>query len=113
MRPRLTSKRNRVERLTQGDLAMDRFVGEGNPDLAIDDSRNDQQLMEEVRKAINADDSIDDLLRGIRITVKEGKVRLSGVVFSLREKKAIAEKAKLVVGSDKVEDRLEIIEEMP
>jgi hyperosmotically inducible periplasmic protein len=77
---------------------------------AGDQSENeaDRTITQNVRKAINEDDSVSTNGKNIKIITVDGKVTLRGPVKSEKEKTNIASKARQIAGVKNVDNQLEI-----
>jgi len=72
------------------------------------ESEADRTISQNIRQAINADDSLSTNGKNVKIITSDGTVTLRGPVKSDKEKAQIEAKAKQVAGVKKVENQLEI-----
>ncbi len=75
------------------------------------DQSNDPEdvaLVQEIRKAVVADDTLSTTAKNVRIITSEGHVVLRGAVQSERERETIARKAAQLAGADKVSNQLDV-----
>ena len=77
---------------------------------AEDQSENeaDRTITQNIRQAINSDDSLSTNAKNVKIITNDGTVTLRGPVKNEQEKKAIEEKANQVAGVKTVDNQLEI-----
>jgi len=77
---------------------------------AQDQSENevDRTITQNIRQAINADDSLSTNAKNVKIITNDGTVTLRGPVKNEQEKTAIEAKAKQVAGVKSVDNQLEI-----
>jgi len=77
---------------------------------AEDQSENeaDRTITQNIRKAINSDDSLSTNAKNVKIITNDGTVTLRGPVKNEQEKTAIEAKAKQVAGVKNVDNQLEI-----
>jgi hyperosmotically inducible protein len=77
---------------------------------AEDQSENeaDRTITQNIRKAINSDDSLSTNAKNVKIITNDGIVTLRGPVKSEKEKVDIEAKAKQVSGVKRVDNQLEI-----
>ena len=67
---------------------------------------SDQAITQKLRQAVLTDNSLSTNAKNIKISTLNGVVTLSGPVDSIKEKDAIAKKAKEIQGVTKVDDQL-------
>src|SRR5262249_29886767 len=77
---------------------------------AEDQSENeaDRTITQNIRKAINSDDSLSTNAKNVKIITNDGTVTLRGPVKNEQEKTAVEAKAKQVAGVKSVDNQLEI-----
>lgn len=97
--------------LKDKDVAVGRFIDEGNPNTH-EEGFSDPQLAKQVKEAIEGDEAVAAVTKSISIKVKSGKVILTGIVHSEQDKLLLQTKASALAGPDKVVDQLEVIQEM-
>jgi osmotically-inducible protein OsmY len=68
----------------------------------------DRTITQNIRKAIEADDSLSTDAKNVKVITSDGKVTLRGPVKSDKEKADIAAKAKGVSGVKNVDNQIEI-----
>src|SRR5689334_23138014 len=69
---------------------------------------SDRNIMQKIRKALLADNSLSTYAHNVKIIARDGKVTLRGPVRSDTEKEAVAEKAATVAGAENVTNELTI-----
>lgn len=74
-------------------------------------SERDIKISTEIRQALVNDKNLSTYAQNIKIITVDGLVTLKGPVKTLREKQALAKKAREVAGDSKVMDRTEVITE--
>lgn len=85
-----------------------------NPHLPhIHHKAEDSHLARLIRRAIEEDQTVSDLLQNIQVKVQDGVVTLKGIVFSQYQKMIINDKSYLLTGFGKINDQLEVIDELP
>ncbi len=101
------SQSSQVEPDNTGRNVRDR---DGATKTAGDQSENeaDRTITQNVRKAINEDDSLSTNGKNVKIITVDGEVTLRGPVKSEKEKTNIASKAKQIAGVKNVDNQLEI-----
>jgi osmotically-inducible protein OsmY len=70
----------------------------------------DDQLVKEIQAAIDYEPFLSDIAENIAITVESKVVTLEGVVLSQEQKGLAGEKASEFVGSEKVFNKIEVLE---
>jgi osmotically-inducible protein OsmY len=68
----------------------------------------DREIMQKIRKAVVADDTLSTYAHNVKIIAKNGKVTLKGPVRSEDEKKNIEAKAAEVAGAENVMNQLSV-----
>lgn len=68
----------------------------------------DRTLIQRIRQAIVADESLSTTAKNVKITMIDGVVTLRGPVHSLQEKGSIAATAQHIAGTNNVDNQLEI-----
>ena len=68
----------------------------------------DRTITQNIRKAIEADDSLSTNAKNVKVITSDGKVTLRGPVKSDKEKADVAAKAKQVAGVKNVDNQIEI-----
>lgn len=76
------------------------------PDQGSSDS--DRQVTQQVRQALNKDDSFSTYAKNVKIITQGGTVTLRGVVKTQAEKDMVESKAKQVAGVTRVDNQLEV-----
>jgi hyperosmotically inducible periplasmic protein len=72
------------------------------------ESEGDRTISQNIRQALNSDDSLSTNGKNIKVITVDGTVTLRGPVKSDQEKSAIAAKAQQVAGVKNVDNQLEI-----
>ncbi len=72
---------------------------------------SDQQLVQEIRRAIERDSAVSSAAQKIQLTAKNGIVILKGMVSSEQEQMIIEDKAVALAGFGQVVNQLEVIED--
>lgn len=82
----------------------------GNLPTAMDqsDDKEDLALVQAIRKAVVADDTLSMTAKNVKIIVRDGKVILRGPVHDEAERKAIRNKSVEIAGKGNVEDLLDV-----
>jgi hyperosmotically inducible protein len=87
-------------------------VRDRNPDAMTagqqSNSKSDEELTAEIRRAVVKDDSLSMLAHNVKIVSANGSVILRGPVKTEEEKTAVASKAQAIAGADKVDNQLEV-----
>jgi hypothetical protein len=73
---------------------------------------SDQQLIQEIRRAIERDSAVSSTAQKIQMSAKNGVVILKGTVSSEQEQMIIEDKAVALAGFGQVVNQLEVIEDM-
>jgi hypothetical protein len=73
---------------------------------------SDQQLVQEIRRAVERDSAVSSASQKIQLTAKNGVVILKGTVSSEQEQMIIEDKAVALAGFGQVVNQLEVIEDM-
>jgi hypothetical protein len=73
---------------------------------------SDQQLVREIRRAVERDSAVSSAAQKIQLTAKNGVVILKGTVSSEQEQMIIEDKAVALAGFGQVVNQLEVIEDM-
>lgn len=110
------------------EMELDRFADDDiNSGFTIDGSRSlpmeldeekvqgtysDQQLVQEIRRAIERDSAVSSSVQKIQITAKNGVVIVKGTVSSEQEQLIIEDKAVALAGFGQVVNQLEVIEDI-
>jgi len=102
-----SAKPSSVEADNTGKNVRDR---DGATKTPGDQSENeaDRTITQNIRKAIEADDSLSTDAKNVKVITSDGKVTLRGPVKSDKEKADIAAKAKEVAGVKNVDNQIEI-----
>jgi len=69
---------------------------------------SDVDIMQKIRKAVVADDSLSTYAHNVKIITKDGKVTLKGPVRSTHERASVKAKAIAVVGARNVTDQMSV-----
>jgi osmotically-inducible protein OsmY len=72
----------------------------------------DHQLIEDIHDVIDQEYFLSDVARNIHVIAYKGRVTLRGSVYSEEEKTLVSNKAEAIAGAGKVNNLLEVIEEM-
>jgi hyperosmotically inducible periplasmic protein len=72
------------------------------------DNGSDQDITQEIRKAIVKDKSLSTYAHNVKIVTQNGQVTLKGPVRSDDEKRAVEAKAAAVAGASNINDQLEV-----
>jgi hypothetical protein len=73
---------------------------------------SDQQLIQEIRRAIERDSAVSSAAQKIQLTAKNGVVIIKGTVSSEQEQMILEDKAVALAGFGQVVNQLEVIEDM-
>jgi osmotically-inducible protein OsmY len=73
---------------------------------------SDQQLVREIRRAVERDSAVSSTAQKIQLTAKNGVVILKGTVGSEQEQMIIEDKAVALAGFGQVVNQLEVIEDI-
>ena len=73
------------------------------------EKEGDRKITQNIRSAIEKDDSFSVNGKNVKIITRDGKVTLRGPVNSIEEKQRIREKARQAVGVTSVDDQLEVV----
>ena len=68
----------------------------------------DRDLVDQLRRAVVADDTITSKSKTVTIAVHGGVITLSGLVSNVREHDAILDKARVLAGAGRVVDEIEV-----
>ena len=85
----------------------DRTAGALTP-LDQSESAGDRDLVQRIRKAVIADDSLSFTAKNVKIITRDGRVTLRGPVVNAHEKSAIEQAARDAAGPKNVTNELEI-----
>jgi hypothetical protein len=85
----------------------DRAAGALTP-MDQSESAEDRELVQRIRKAVIADDSLSFTAKNVKIITRDGRVTLRGPVVNAHEKTAIEQAARNAAGSKGVTNDLEI-----
>lgn len=85
----------------------DRNESEQTADEA-DNSTSDLEVMQKIRQAVMADDTLSVYGQNVKIISENGKVTLKGPVENEAERKSIEHKATEVVGAENVTNQLSV-----
>ncbi|HEX5661081.1 MAG TPA: BON domain-containing protein [Polyangiales bacterium] len=72
------------------------------------ESEPDRDLLQRIRKAVIADDSLSFDAKNVKIITRNGQVTLRGAVANAREKASIEKAARDAAGIDRVTNQLEV-----
>jgi sporulation protein YlmC with PRC-barrel domain len=76
------------------------------PDQGSSDS--DRQVTQQIRQALNKDESFSTYAKNVKIITQDGTVTLRGVVKTQAEKDMVESKAKQVAGVTRIDNQLEV-----
>lgn len=85
----------------------DRAAGALTP-MDQSESAADRDLVQRIRKAVVADDSLSFTAKNVKIITRDGRVTLRGPVINAHEKSAIEQAARDAAGPNSVTNELEI-----